>query len=320
MNGLFPPVEPYNLFYFPVSDGHTLYVEEAGCPTGQPVVFLHGGPGGGFSETHRRLFDPQHYRIILLDQRGAGKSTPHASLIANTTWHLVADLEALRQHLQVDQWVVFGGSWGSTLALAYAQKHPESVKALVLRGIFLCRPAEIAWFYQEGGTSWIFPQYWHQYESVIPEEERHNMLQAYYKRLTSPDESVRLNAAKAWSKWEGATCKLLPLSSVISEFEADHHALAMARIECHYFMHDCWLAPDQLLQDAGRIQQIPTWIVHGQYDVICPAKNAWELSRALPAAKFTLVPDAGHAYDEPGILDALISATQDILRLSPSQC
>lgn len=314
MKNFFPLIAPYKQFFFPASDGYQLYVEEAGSPTGQPVVFLHGGPGGGLSDLHRSLFNPEKYRIILLDQRGAGKSTPHASLDNNTTWHLVADLEALRQHLNIQQWVVLGGSWGSTLALAYAQKHPDSIKALVLRGIFLCRPEEIKWFYQEG-ASWIFPQYWKSYETLIPPEERGNMLNAYYKRLTSPDESVRLAAAKAWSAWEGATCKLYPSQSVIESFEADHHALAMARIECHYFINHCWLETNQLLRNAPAIQHIPTWIVHGQYDVICPPKNAWDLYQALPSAHYHLIPDAGHAYDEPGILDAVITATEAILKL-----
>jgi proline iminopeptidase len=306
---LFPEIEPYRTFQFPVTDGHMLYVEEAGNPNGQPVLFLHGGPGGGISANHRRLFDPAHYRIILFDQRGAGKSMPHASLENNTTWHLVADIEQLREHLNIEQWVVFGGSWGSTLSLAYSETHPHSVSALILRGIFLCRPEEIRWFYQEG-TSWIYPERWEEYLQPVPPAQRDDMVQTYYKLLTSPDEATRLEAAKAWSKWEGATCKLIPNEEVIDHFEEAHHALAMARIECHYFIHNCWLEENQLLRDVPKIRHIPTWIIHGRYDVVCPAKNAWDLHHAFPEANLQIIADAGHAYDEPGILNALLEATE----------
>lgn len=309
MRTLFAEIEPYNTFFLPVTHGHTLYVEEVGNPLGQPVVFLHGGPGGGISTNHRRLFDPAHYRIILFDQRGAGKSRPHASLEHNTTWDLVADMETLRQHLNFEQWAVFGGSWGSTLSLAYAQTHPERVSHLILRGIFLCRPEEIQWFYQEG-TSWIFPEFWEAFLAPVPAEKRHEMVKTYYELLTSDNEHSRLQAAKAWSKWEGACCKLKPNASVIDHFEEAHHALAMARIECHYFIHHCWLEPNQLLRDASKITHIPTWIIHGRYDVVCPARNAYELHQVLPEATLRMIPDAGHAYDEPGILDALIEATE----------
>lgn len=309
MRKLFPEIEPFNTFYLPVSGGHSLYVEEAGNPEGQPALFLHGGPGGGISPNHRRLFDPAHYRLVLFDQRGAGKSTPHASLNENTTWDLVSDIEAIRKRLGIDQWVVFGGSWGSTLSLAYAQTHPQNVSALILRGIFLCRPEEIRWFYQEG-TSWLYPEFWEEYLRPVPVEKRDRMVEAYYELLTSPDESVRLEAARAWSKWEGSTCKLIPDGRIIDIFEESHHALAMARIECHYFIHNCWLEDDQLLRNASRIRHIPTWIVHGRYDVVCPARNAWELYQALPEATLKIIPDAGHAYDEPGILDALLEATE----------
>lgn len=309
MRTLFPEIEPYNHFYLPVSNGHTLYVEEVGNPQGQPALFLHGGPGAGISTNHRRLFDPAHYRIILFDQRGAGKSRPHASLEHNTTWDLVADIEAIRQHLNIDHWLVFGGSWGSTLSLAYAQTHPNRVSHLVLRGIFLCRPEEIQWFYQEG-TSWIFPEFWAEYLKPVPPEKRATMVQSYYELLTSPSEHTRLEAAKAWSKWEGSTCKLQPDPTVIDHFEEAHHALSMARIECHYFIHNCWLEPNQLLRDAHKIAHIPTWIIHGRYDVVCPAQNAYELSLALPKAELRIIPDAGHAFDEPGILNALLEATE----------
>lgn len=309
MRTLYPEIEPYNHFYLPVSGGHTLYVEEAGNPDGQPALFLHGGPGGGISPNHRRLFDPEHYRIILFDQRGAGKSRPHASLENNTTWDLVADIETIRTHLNIDSWLVFGGSWGSTLSLAYAQTHPERVTHLVLRGIFLCRPEEIQWFYQEG-TSWIFPEFWVDFIQPVPPEKRGEMVKTYYELLTSSNEHIRLQAAKAWSKWEGATCKLKPDSAVIDHFEEAGHALAMARIECHYFIHHCWLEPEQLLRDALKIAHIPTWIIHGRYDVVCPAQNAYELGQALPDANLRIISDAGHAYDEPGILNALIEATE----------
>ncbi len=317
MRTLYPEIEPYRTFNLPVSGGHTLYVEEAGNPDGQPAVFLHGGPGGGISPRHRRLFDPAHYRIILFDQRGSGRSTPHAGLEQNTTWDLVADIETIRTLLDIERWLVFGGSWGSTLSLAYAEAHPERVSALVLRGIFLCRPEEIRWFYQEG-AGWIFPERWAEYERVIPVAQRGDMLNAYHALLTGADEARRLEAARAWSGWEGATCKMLPNEDVIDRFEEAHHALAMARIECHYFTHQCWFKPNQLLEDSHKIQHIPTEIIHGRYDIICPAKNAWDLSQRLPQAKLRLIPDAGHAYDEPGILNALIEAT-DAFREVPCE-
>ncbi|MBX9724841.1 MAG: prolyl aminopeptidase [Candidatus Obscuribacterales bacterium] len=314
MNTLFPEIEAYNQFFLSVAEPHKLYVEEAGNPNGQPVVFLHGGPGGGFSPNHRRLFDPAKYRIILLDQRGAGKSTPHASLENNTTWDLVADLEILRKHLNIERWLVFGGSWGSTLALAYAETHPEHVTGLILRGIFLCRPEEIKWFYQ-GGVDLIYPDLWEEYIKPIPVEKRDKMVEAYYELLDGPDEKARLQAAKAWSVWEGSTVKLIPSSDVISSFEDDLKALAMARIECHYFIHNCWLKEDQLIKDVPRIRNIPTWIVHGRYDVVCPVKNAWDLHKAFPEAKLQIIQDAGHAYDEPGILTALLDAANEAIGL-----
>lgn len=312
---LYPEIEPYQIHWLSVSTQHTLYVEEAGNPTGTPVVFLHGGPGGGISPRHRRLFDPTRYRIILFDQRGSGKSTPHASLEENTTWHLVSDIEALRNYLGIQQWHVFGGSWGSTLALAYAETHPESVSSLILRGIFLCRPEEIHWFYQEG-CHWLYPDLWEHYIRPIPEAERSDLLSAFYHRLTHAAPHIRLEAAKAWSVWEGSTCKLLPNSEVIQAFEADDHALAMARIECHYFYHNCFFTKEnQLLADINRIRHIPTWIIHGRYDVVCPVKNAWDLHQVFPEAQLTIVPDAGHAFDEPGILTALLDATDQVARL-----
>ncbi len=310
MPTLFPEIQPYRTNYLKVSDIHELYIEEVGNPEGLPVVFLHGGPGGSISENHRRLFDPAYYRIILFDQRGAGKSKPHACLENNTTWDLVADLEIIRESLGIEKWLVFGGSWGSTLALAYSEAYPESVSGLILRGIFLCRPEEIHWFYQSG-CHWLYPDRWESYLEPVPPEERHDMVKAYYRLLTSEEESIRLKAAKAWSGWEGSTCKLIPNPETISDFESDLKALAMARIECHYFINNCFFRKDnQLLSDIDRIRHIPTWIVHGRYDVICPVKNAWDLHRAYPEAQLNIIPDAGHAYDEPGILKALIEATE----------
>ncbi len=310
MRNLYPEIEPYNTFFLSVDEPHKLYVEEVGNPQGKPVVFLHGGPGGGFSVKHRRLFDPTKYRIILLDQRGSGKSTPHASLQDNTTWHLVNDLELLRKHLKIEKWLVFGGSWGSTLALAYSETHPESVSGLILRGIFLCRPEEIEWFYQ-GGIDLLFPDFWEDYIKPIPVDRRHEMVKAYYELLDGKDEKKKLEAAKAWSIWEGSTCKLIPDLDTISSFESDMKALAMARIECHYFIHDCWFSEDQLIRNVDKIRKIPTWIVHGRYDVVCPVKNAWDLHKAFPEAKMQIIPDAGHAYDEPGILNALLNAVDE---------
>lgn len=304
------PVDAYASYRLKVSELHELYIEESGKPDGVPVVFLHGGPGGGFSDKHRDLFDPEFYRAILFDQRGAGKSTPHACLEDNTTWDLVSDMEAIRQKLGIERWLVFGGSWGSTLALAYAQTHPNRVSGLILRGVFLCTPEELQWFYQSG-CHWIFPDRWEAYEAQIPKDEQTDMIRAYYKRLTSPDSKIALAAAKAWSGWEGATCKLIPDDDVVSAFEEDHHALAMARIECHYFVNNAFLEPDQLLDNAQKLASIPTWIIHGRYDVICPVKNAWELAKRMPHAKLQIIPDAGHAFNEPGIQAALLQALAD---------
>ncbi len=309
MRTLYDPIEPYEDGKLAVSPLHTLHYEVCGTPTGSPAVFLHGGPGGGTMSNHRRFFDPAAYRIVLFDQRGAEKSTPHAALEENTTWHLVDDIEQLRAHLGIERWVVFGGSWGSTLALAYAETHPERVRALVLRGIFLCRPKEIRWFYQEGASA-IFPDRFEEYLAPIPEAERGDLLHAYYRRLTGEDEAVRLAAARAWSVWEGSTLRLVPDPMVIAEFEDPHKALALARIECHYFVNNTFFATDNwLLEHVGAIRRIPGVIVQGRYDVVCPAMSAWELHNAWPEADFVVVPDAGHHALEPGIVDALVSAT-----------
>ncbi|HEX8117349.1 MAG TPA: prolyl aminopeptidase [Pyrinomonadaceae bacterium] len=309
MRTLYPPIEPYDSDLMPVSDGHTLYYEQAGNPDGVPVVFLHGGPGGGLVPEYRQFFDPAAYRVVLFDQRGSGRSTPHASLEANTTWHLVDDIEKLREELGFDSWHVFGGSWGSTLALAYAETHPERVRSLSLRGIFLCRPKEIRWFYQEG-ASWIFPDVWGEYEKVIPEGERGDFVSAYYKRLTSDDEAVRLEAARAWSVWEGSTSKLLFDYASIEKFADPQFALAFARIECHYFMNNAFFPTENhLIENVGKIRHIPAVIVQGRYDVVCPIRSAWELHKAWPEADLRVVPDAGHSVTEPGIVHELVSAT-----------
>ena len=292
-----------------VSPVHTLYYEQSGNPEGQPVVFLHGGPGGGTVPDYRRFFDPQAYRIVLFDQRGAGRSTPHASLEENTTWHLVADIERLREHLSIESWHVFGGSWGSTLALAYAETHPARVRSHVLRGIFLCRPKEISWFYQEGASA-IYPDVWEQYLAPITAAERDDMVGAYYRRLTSEDEAVRLEAARAWSVWEGSTSKLFFDYSSIEKFADPDFALAFARIECHYFINNSFFETDNwLIEHVGAIRHIPARIVQGRYDVVCPLMSAWELHRAWPEAEFHIIPDAGHSALEPGIRSALVAAT-----------
>ena len=309
---LYPEIEPYDSGHVRVSAVHELYYEQCGTPNGKPVVFLHGGPGAGLVPDYRRFFDPDAYRIILFDQRGSGRSRPHASLEDNTTWHLVQDIETIRTEFGVDQWLVFGGSWGSTLALAYAETHPERVRGLVLRGIFLCRPLEIRWFYEDtrGGASAIYPDKWEEYVQLIPESERGDMVNAYYARLTSEDESVRMKAARAWSLWEGSALRLLPDQKSIDEFTEPEKAIALARIECHYFVNNCFFETDNyLLENVDRIRHIPSVIVHGRYDVVCPVMNAWDLHRAWPEAALNIIPDAGHAATEPGIADALIRAT-----------
>jgi len=304
-------IEPYDTGHIRVSDVHELYYEQCGTPNGKPVVFLHGGPGAGLIPDYRRFFDPAAYRVILFEQRGSGRSRPHASLDDNTTWHLVADIEKIREEFGIDQWLVFGGSWGSTLALAYAVTHPERVRGLVLRGIFLCRPKEIRWFYEEGlGASAIYPDNWEEYLTIIPEAERGDLIGAYYRRLTSDDESTRFEAAKAWATWEGSALKLLPDQKGIDDFTEPDKAIAVARIECHYFVNNCFFETDNyLLEHLERIRHIPAVIVHGRYDVICPVMNAWDLHRAWPEAELNIIPDAGHAATERGIIDALVRAT-----------
>jgi len=308
---LYPEIRPHYSTQLAVDHGHQLYLEECGNPDGLPVLFLHGGPGSGCEPYHRRFFDPEAYRIVLFDQRGCGRSTPHAALAHNTTWDLVRDIEAIREHLGIERWVVFGGSWGSTLGLAYAETHPERVLGLILRGIFLCRDEDIHWFYQ-AGTSRLFPDLWEAYLEPIPPAERDDLLHAYHRRLTGEDEVARMAAAKAWSLWEGRTATLVESPSVVAHFDDPYVALSLARIECHYFVNHAFLEPDQLLRDAHRLSGIPGVIVHGRYDVICPIDQAWALHRAWPEAALRIIDDAGHAAGEPGITRALVEATVDI--------
>lgn len=307
--GLYPPTDAYETGHLRVSDVHEIYWEQSGNPKGKPVVFVHGGPGGGTSPKLRGFFDPKIYRIVLFDQRGCGQSRPHASLVDNTTWHLVADMEALRTHLGIERWQVFGGSWGSTLGLAYAQAHPAHVTELVLRGIFMLRRRELMWFYQEG-ASWLFPDAWEHYLAPIPEVERGDLMTAYYRRLTDADPQVRSEAAKAWSIWEGSTSFLFQDLAHIASVGGDEFADAFARIECHYFVHGGFFrCEDQLLQDIDKIRHIPAVIVQGRYDVVCPLRSAWDLHRAWPEADLRIVADAGHSALEPGNMHELVCAT-----------
>lgn len=315
LRSLYPPVEPFETGMLDVGDGHEIYWEACGNPDGKPVVFLHGGPGGGCTPDHRRYFDPARYRIVLFDQRGCGRSTPHASapdadLSANTTWHLVADIERLREALGVERWQFFGGSWGSTLALAYAQTHPDRVAELVLRGIFTLRKQEIEWFYQQGASA-LFPDAWEEYLSVIPAAERDDLVAAYNRRLFDADPAVHVPAGVAWTGWENSTIRLLPDEAAITEARADTAmAVAFARIENHYFVNGGWMDEGRLIRDASeRLRGIPGVIVQGRYDACTPPATAWDLHRAWPEAEFHMIPDAGHAASEPGIVDALVRAT-----------
>lgn len=317
MNGLrsfYPEVEPFDSGMLDVGDGHSIYWERVGTRGAKPAVFLHGGPGAGASPNHRRVFDPDKYDVMLFDQRGCGRSTPHASLEANTTWHLVADIERLREMMGVEKWQVFGGSWGSTLALAYAESHPERVSELIVRGIYTLTKAELDWYFQFG-VSEMFPDKWERFISIIPEAERNDLMGAYRKRLTSSDRAVQLEAAKAWSLWEGETITLLPDPSLSDLHSEDEFAIAFARIENHYFVHGGWLDEGQLLREAHRLRGIPGVIIHGRYDMPCPLRAAWELHRAWPEAEFHIIEGAGHAFSEPGILDRLVRATDQFASL-----
>jgi len=315
MRALYPAITPYNTGMLQVSDLHRIYYEQSGNPNGKAVIFLHGGPGGGSQPVYRQFFDPTLWRIILFDQRGCGQSTPHAELRENTTWDLVSDIEKLRSHLGIDQWVVFGGSWGSTLALAYSQTHSDRCLGLILRGIFMLRQQEIQWFYQSG-ASYIFPDAWEAYLQPIPPAERGDLLTAYYQRLTSPDATVRQTAARAWSVWEASTSKLLQDPGLMDKFGEDLFAEAFARIECHYFVNRGFFEhEEQLLQGVERLRHIPAVIVQGRYDVVCPMVSAWELHQAWPEAEFIVIPDAGHSMTEPGIQTALLDASDRFARM-----
>lgn len=312
MKTLYPEIEPFDSGMLKVSDIHTIYYERVGNPSGIPVVFLHGGPGGGLIPTYRQFFDPMAFHVVLFDQRGSGRSIPHAELRENTTWDLISDIETLRKKFGIEKWYVFGGSWGSTLSLAYAINHPDKVLGLILRGIFLTRRKELLWFYQYGASE-IFPDYWERYRDEIPPEERHDFISAYYKRLTSDDPQVRLRAARAWSVWEGATSKLFPDKNLMEHWENEHEALQLARIECHYFINNCFFPSENyILENVDKIRHIPTVIVQGRYDIVCPMVSAWELHRAFPEAELIIVPDAGHSVSEPGITSALVDAMDKI--------
>lgn len=308
MRTLYPAIEPYRTGYLDTGDGHQVYWEMSGNPDGKPAVFLHGGPGAGCSPHHRRLFDPKKYRVLLFDQRGCGRSKPHASLENNTTWDLVKDIESLRALMGVEKWLVFGGSWGATLALSYSETHPTRVSELIVRGIFTLKKREIDWYYQEGASN-LFPDLWESFLAPIPEAERGDLVGAYRKRLTGTDAKAQLEAARAWSIWEGSTIKLLPSKQNSTSYGQDQFALAFARIENHYFTHGGWMDDGQLIRDAGKLKDIPGVIVQGRYDVCTPAITAWELHKAWPEAEFIIVDDAGHAFDEPGIMHQLITAT-----------
>ncbi len=311
MRLLYPEIGPFAEHRLEVEPPHVLYVEESGNPDGIPVLFVHGGPGAGCAAFNRRFFDPAEYRIILFDQRGAGRSEPHAELTHNHTGALVADMETIRAKLGIDRWMLFGGSWGSTLSLAYAEAHPERVLGLVLRGIFLCRRQDIEWFYQDGASR-VFPEYWQDFIAPIPASRRHDMVSAYYELLTGDNELARMSAAKAWSVWEGRTATLRPNEGLEQHFSEPHLALSLARIEAHYFKHNAFLEPNQLIRQAHRLQGIPGVIIHGRYDMICPADNAYALHQAWPEAELQIIRDCGHSATEPGLVDALVRATSNM--------
>ncbi|MCB0389844.1 MAG: prolyl aminopeptidase [Bdellovibrionales bacterium] len=303
---LYPDIEPYKTHRLKVSDLHELYIEEVGNPNGSPVIFLHGGPGGGITPVYRRFFDPNHYRVILFDQRGAGKSTPHAELRENTTHHLVNDINTIREFFNIDKWIVFGGSWGSTLSLCYAIQFPENVKALALRGIFLCRPQEIKWFYQEGASR-IYPEAWEHYRDIIPVDEQHDFIKAYYKRLTSENSETRMKAAKAWSIWEASTSKLIQDEELINTFGSDFFAEAFARIECHYFINNIFMESENyIIDNIDKIKHLTGAIVQGRYDIVCPTESAWDLHKAWPKSKLHIIPDAGHSLTESSLAKKML--------------
>ncbi|WP_347710076.1 prolyl aminopeptidase [Thiomicrorhabdus sp. ZW0627] len=311
---LYPPTEPYAQHSLQVDHQHTLHVEECGNPDGIPILFIHGGPGGGYSPVHRQFFNPNEYRIVLFDQRGCGRSRPHACLTNNTTAHLIEDIEKIRRHLEIDKWVLFGGSWGSTLALLYAQAYPERSLGLILRGIFLCREDDVNWFYQKGADR-FYPEYWKDFIAPIEEGKRDNMIQAYYDVLTSEDEVARMRAAEAWSVWEGRTSTLETDPNLVNHFGDPFHALAMARIECHYFQHKAFIEDNQILKNLDIIKHLPITIVQGRYDMVCPVNQAMELADGLPQAKLVICNHAGHSAYEPEIAQALVDATDDFISI-----
>lgn len=311
---LYPPTSPYVQHSLQVDSLHTLHIEECGNPKGVPVLFVHGGPGGGYGSIHRQFFDPKQYRIILFDQRGCGQSHPHACLTNNTTAHLIEDIEKIRRHLDIDEWLLFGGSWGSTLSLLYAQSYPERVLGLILRGIFLCRKQDVNWFYQKGADR-FYPDYWKEFIAPIAPEKRHNMIEAYHELLTSNNELARMRAAEAWSVWEGRTSNLETDPDTVNHFGDPFHALAMARIECHYFFHEAFIQKNQILQNSAAIYHIPTTIVHGRYDMVCPVNQAFELHEALPNAKLVICNKSGHSAMEQEITQALVNATDEFTEL-----
>jgi len=318
MRTLYPEIEPYNEFKLNVSDLHTIHVEESGNQNGKPVIFLHGGPGGGIESIYRQYFDPEQWRIIIFDQRGCGQSTPHAELRENTTWDLVTDIEKIRESLDIEKWVVFGGSWGSTLSLTYAISHPEQCEGLILRGIFMIRKKEIDWFYQEGASN-IYPDSWQYFLEPIPENEQGDLVAAYYKRLTSSDKSIRIEAANAWAAWEASTSKLFPSQNYLHHFEDVKIAEAFARIECHYFINGGFFESENwILENVDKIRHLPTVIVQGRYDVVCPMVSAWDLHKAFPEADFEIVQDAGHSMTEKGIAAKLIEYTDRFSMLEKS--
>lgn len=310
---LFPEIKPYKRHQLKVSEIHELYVDEAGNPDGLPVLFVHGGPGSACDASSRRFYDPSNYRIITFDQRGCGRSTPHSSLEENTTEDLIEDIEKIRQYLAVEQFVLFGGSWGSTLSLLYAQRYPQHVHAMVLRGIFLCRQVDLDWLYRDGANR-IFPDNWDEFQRAIPEAERGDLVEAYYNRLTGEDELARMAAAKAWSAWEGNCSKLRPSAEAMAKFTKPHNAMALSRIETHYFMNKGFIEENQILRNMDAIKDIPGTIVHGRYDMVCPLDNAYLLNHHWPASELHIVRDAGHSASEPGNVDALIRATHDIAK------
>ena len=310
---LFPPIEPYATGMLELDRVHSMYWEQSGNPEGSPVLFLHGGPGAGATPTHRRFFDPAHYRVVIFDQRGAGRSTPLGSLVDNSTAHLIGDIERLRRHLGIERWTVFGGSWGSTLCLAYAEAHPAQVRALVLRGIFLCRPSEIHWFLY--GIRTVFPEAWRAFEGFLPERERGDLLANYYRRLSDPDPAVHMPAARAWSIYEGACSTLMPSPDTVAAFGEDRMALGLSRIEAHYFTHHLYAREQDLVRHIGRIRHLPAVIIQGRYDMVCPIVSADELARAWPEAEYSVVPDAGHSAMEPGIRGRLVGAMERLKRL-----